>query len=176
MGRTVEQSLIHEGAKFDFVRVDVTTETGEAYTREIVRHPGAVCVLGALDDGRVVLIRNDRVAVGSWEWELPAGTLEPGEAPEACARRELEEETGFRAATVESLGTFLTTPGMTDELMHAFVARGLTQREQALEADERIEVHVKTVGEALAMIDDGTLRDAKSMLTLLLALRRGAVS
>lgn len=173
MGETIETTVIHEGPKFDFVRLDVTEGDGTTYSRDVVRHPGAVCVLGLLDGGRAVMIRNYRVAVESWEWELPAGTLEMGEDPSLCALRELEEETGYRAERVESLGTFLTTPGMTDEVMHAYLATGLSEKETALEAGERIETHVKTVDEALAMVDSGEMRDGKSMLTLLIAERRG---
>ena len=172
----IEREPIHRGAKFDFERVTVTRSDGRVFAREVVRHPGAVCVLGVLDDGRVVAIRNFRIAVEGWEWELPAGTLEKGEDPAACALRELTEETGYRASEVISLGTFLTTPGMTDEVMHAFLATGLTRGEQDLEIDERIEVREMTVGDAMAMVDSGEMRDAKSMLTLALALRRGLIS
>lgn len=175
MGERTETSTIHEGAKFDFVRVDVTNADGTSYSREIVRHPGAVCVLGVLEDGRIPMIRNYRLAVSSWEWELPAGTLEKGEAPSVCAIRELEEETGYRAARAERIGTFLTTPGMTDELMHAFVATGLSKTQQALETGERIEVHEKSVDEAMAMLERNEIRDGKSMLALLLAERRGLI-
>jgi ADP-ribose pyrophosphatase len=173
MGERIKTTVIHEGTKFDFVRLDVTETDGSEYSRDVVRHPGAVCVLGLLEGGRVLLIRNYRVAVGSWEWELPAGTLEKGEDPAQCAIRELEEETGYRADRLESLGTFLTTPGMTDELMHAYLATGLRETETALEDGERIETDVKTADEALAMVDSGEMRDGKSMLTLLIAQRRG---
>lgn len=171
-----ETQLIHKGAKFDFERITFEGDGGRIVTREIVRHPGAVVVLPLLAEGpstRIVMIRNTRAAIGKELWELPAGTLEPPEPPDRCAARELEEEAGYRAGTVEPLGRFYTTPGMTDELMHAFVARGLEPVAQRLEADERIRVEVVSVGEALGMIDSGQLMDAKSMLALLLAQRRG---
>jgi len=173
MADTIERTLIHAGAKFDFEQVRITLENGRTLSREVVRHAGAVCVIGILDDGKVVLIRNFRVALEAWEWELPAGTLEAGESPEVCAGRELEEETGYRAREILPLGTFHTSPGMTDELMHAFAATGLTKLEQRLEDDERIEVFEKPVCEAFEMMDRGELADGKSMLTLLLAQRRG---
>jgi len=173
MDATIERSLIHKGAKFDFEHVRCTLNDGTRYEREVVRHPGAVCILGVLDDGRVVLIRNYRLAVEGWEWELPAGTLEAGEAPDVCAARELEEETGYRAAEIVSLGTFLTTPGMTNEVMHVFCARGLVLEEQRLEVGEHIEVFPMSVNEVFGLIDTGEMRDAKSMLTLMLAVRRG---
>jgi ADP-ribose pyrophosphatase len=122
---------------------------------------------------RVVMIRNRRPAVGKVLWELPAGTLEPPEAPETCAARELAEETGYRAATIEPLGRFYTTPGMTDELMWAFVATGLSEVGQRLEADEDLAVEPVAPGRVLAMIDSGELMDGKSVASILLAQRRG---
>jgi len=181
MDHATTRETILKGRKFDFERVTFTNRVGERTTREVVRHPGAVCILPILDDGRageearVVMIRVYRFALDRDTWELPAGTLEAGEAPEACAPRELIEETGFEASSLTKLGSFHTTPGMTDELMHAFVATGLREVGQRLEEDELIKPVVVTVGEALAMIDDGRLADAKSMLTLLLAVRRGLV-
>lgn len=173
-----ERRLIHRGAKFDFEQVELRSPDGRTILkREVVRHPGAVCILPLLDHGSarplVVMIRNQRVALGREIWELPAGTLEPPEPPDRCAVRELEEETGYVPATVVPLGRFYTTPGMTDELMHAFLATDLTERAQSLQADESIRVEVVPAAEALSMIDRGDLMDAKSMLTLLLAQRRG---
>ena len=177
MSGICERELIHRGAKFDFERVALRRTPGaEPVWREVVRHPGAVTVLPILGEGegaRVVLIRNERFTVERELWELPAGTLEPGEDPAACAARELEEETGFRPGRVEPLGAFYTTPGMTDELMRAFVATDLERREQRLEADERIRVETLPVAEALGLIDRGELVDAKSLSTVLLALRGG---
>ena len=101
--------------------------------------------------------------------------LEAGEAPEACAGRELIEETGYEGATITPLGRFYTSPGLSDELMWAYVATGLKHVGQRLELDERLTVHLVGVGEALAMVDSGELMDAKSMLTLLLGVRRGLI-
>jgi len=173
-----ERRLIHRGAKFDFEQVELRSPDGRTIMkREVVRHPGAVCILPLLDHGsprpRVVMIRNQRVALGREIWELPAGTLEPPEPPDQCAVRELEEETGYAPATIAPLGRFYTTPGMTDELMHAFLATDLTERAQRLQADESIRVEVISAAEALSMVDRGDLMDAKSMLTLLMAWRRG---
>ncbi|MEO1130191.1 MAG: NUDIX hydrolase [Planctomycetota bacterium] len=174
MTRVCERRLIHKGAKFDFETVSFEGADGRIVRREVVRHPGAVTVLPVLDDGAgVVLIRNERFTLGTELWELPAGTLEAGEDPAACALRELEEEAGYQANAAEALGRFYTTPGMTDELMHAFVATGLTKTEQRLEQDERIRVETMPVQEALRMVDRGDMMDAKSMLTLLMASRRG---
>lgn len=170
------RTLLHRGAKFDLELVTVPGRGGTLIRREVVRHPGAVVILPILEQGgerHVVLIRNERVAVGRELWELPAGTLEPMEKPEECAPRELEEETGYRAATLTPIARFHTTPGITDELMHAFAATGLTFVGQRLEADERLTVHPTPAASALAMVDAGEIEDAKSMLTLLIASRRG---
>jgi ADP-ribose pyrophosphatase len=171
--RPLERTVLCKGRKFDFERVVYAAPDGGRIEREVVRHPGAVVIVPVLDDGRIVLIRNRRYAVGTTLWELPAGTLEAGEDPAHCAARELTEETGFRARTIDPLGSFYTTPGLTDELMHAFCARGLTEVGQALEPGEEIEVHPVPRADAIRMLDDGDLMDAKSMLALLLAQRRG---
>lgn len=186
-GRVLGRRVIHAGKKFAFemVRLRATArrravDGAGVVEREMVRHPGAVCVLGLLGVGGwegersgseegVVLIRNHRFTVDEVLWEIPAGGLEPGEAPAVSAVRELEEETGYTAGRVEKLASFLTTPGLTDEWMHAFVARDLREVGQRLEPDEEIEVRVVGVSEALAMARDGRMVDGKSMLTLLLA-------
>lgn len=187
MNRTCERRVIHRGAKFDFEQLTWTTSDGRRLSREVVRHPGAVCILPVLAPGEllatgepartacVVLIRNDRIAIGESIWELPAGTLEPGESIEVCAARELEEETGYRAAQIRPIASFLTTPGMTDERMHAFSAQGLAYRGQNLEDDESIRVVVTPMDDVFRMIDAGEIVDAKSVLAILLAMRRGLI-
>jgi ADP-ribose pyrophosphatase len=169
----VERRVLCRGAKFDFEQLTLRTAGGREVRREMIRHPGAAVIVPVLDDGRVVLIRNERFTVGRTLYELPAGTMAPPEPPEACARRELEEETGYRAATMEPLSRFYTTPGMTDELMWAFVAGGLVQVGQRLEEDEQLSVEPVSAARALSMIESGELMDGKSMLALLLAERNG---
>lgn len=142
-------------------------------SREVVRHPGAVVILPLADDGRVMLIRNHRFSVDRELYELPAGTLEPPEPPGECAKRELHEEAGCTAATWTFLGRFYTSPGLSDELMWAYAAKGLTMVGQKLEPDERLTVHPTPVAKVMEMIDSGEMIDGKSILTLLLAARRG---
>lgn len=165
--------LIHHGKKFDFEMVTVTFPGGRELSREVVRHPGAVVIVPVLDTGELVLIWNKRVSIGQKLLECPAGTLEKGEDPARCAGRELIEETGYEAATILPLGWFHTTPGLTDEKMYAYVAKGLTHVGQDLEEDEDIEVEIVGAGEALGRIDRGLFSDAKSMLAILLAHRGG---
>ncbi|MBL8991504.1 MAG: NUDIX hydrolase [Phycisphaerae bacterium] len=169
----VARDVLHAGRKFNFERLTIRTPAGATIHREIIRHPGAVVVVPILPDGRVVLIRVHRHALERDNVECCAGTIERGEAPDRCAARELIEETGYEAATLIPLGSFWTTPGMTDERMHAFVATGLRPVGQDLEEDETITVLPVASGEALAMIERGELADAKSMIAILLAERRG---
>jgi ADP-ribose pyrophosphatase len=174
-----ERRVLHRGTKFDLESVAWPAPEGGTHQRDVVRHPGAVTICPILEtDGRppqIVLIRNFRIACEQELWELPAGTLEPPEPPADCAARELEEETGYRAASLTPVAAFYTTPGMTDERMHAFVATALTPSRQALEEGEQIRVEPRTVPEVFAMIDDNRLADAKSILTILIAQRQGLI-
>lgn len=171
------RTTLHRGAKFDYEEVAWTTADGRSLTRQFVRHGGSVVIVPILEEPgqakKVVLIRNRRMSIPADLWELPAGTREKGEEPRLCAARELEEETGYSAGSVEPLGRFHTSPGMTDELMHAFVATGLTRVGQRLEADEGITAHPLAVDEVMAMVDRGEIMDAKTLAALLLVARRG---
>lgn len=135
---------------------------------EVVHHPGGAAVLPLLADGRVVLIRQFRPALGGMVLEIPAGRLEPGESPEECVRRELVEEVGYRAETVVRLGEMLPAVGFSDERIHLFAATGLQSVPQALEPDEYIEVLPVPLAEALAMVRGGRIADGKTQLALLL--------
>ena len=156
-----------ETRKFKVVRETVRSTGGKEKTREIVRHPGACVIVPLLDDGRVCLIRNFRIAAGQTLIELPAGTLEPPEPPQVTAERELIEETGYRAAKIEFLHAFYLSPGILDEKMHLYLATGLTPGETALEEGEEIENWLVHFDEAVAMIFRGEIRDAKTIVGLL---------
>jgi len=139
---------------------------------EMVRHSGASAVVPLLDSGtdpRVLLIRQYRYAADGYVYEIPAGRLDPGEAPESCASRELREETGYTTASLRQLTTIYTTPGFTDERIHLFVAEGLTLGASDREADEFLELHPVPLSEAVAMIQSGEIVDAKTSIALLLA-------
>jgi ADP-ribose pyrophosphatase len=142
---------------------------------EMIRHPGASAIV-ALKSGQpiVVLIRQYRYAADGFVWEVPAGKLDPGEAPEACARRELEEETGYRAGRLERLSTIYTTPGFTDEVIHLFLATELEVGTARHEPNEFIELHEIPLADAIEMIDRGEIVDAKSICALTLAAREVA--
>jgi ADP-ribose pyrophosphatase len=139
---------------------------------EMLRHPGAAAVVPFLDppdgaDPRVLLIRQFRHAADGYIWEVPAGRLDPGEAPESCAERELEEETGMRARRLQRLTTIYTTPGFTDERIHLFLAEGLEPGAEHREADEFMEPHTLRWSEVLAMIERGEVADGKTLVSLL---------
>jgi ADP-ribose pyrophosphatase len=153
--------------------VDEIEEPGRvAAVREVVRHQGSVAVLAVHDDGRLVLVRQYRYAVGEHVWELPAGRLDLGEAPVEAAGRELEEEVGLRPKRLEPIARFYTTPGFCDERMHVFRATGLVEVAARPEEDERIEARSVTLEEACAMIQSGELRDGKTLTALLLETAR----
>ena len=153
--------------KFRVVRETITSDGGKPKTREIIRHPGACVIVPLLDDGRVCLIKNWRIAVGQTLIELPAGTLEPPEPPEKTAERELIEETGFRARKIECLHAFFLSPGILDEKMHLYLATGLTAGEAAREEGEEIENWLVPFDEAVRLVLRGEIRDAKSIVGLL---------
>ena len=152
--------------KFAVERRRVTKPSGRVVDREVVVHPGAVVILPVLDDGSIVLIRNYRFAVGQTLLELPAGTLEADESPRDCAARELEEETGYRAACIEPLCEFYTSPGILTERMYAFVATGLTEVGQRLDETEEIEVAVHSQDKIRQLLAEGGLHDGKTIAVL----------
>ena len=120
-------------------------------------------------DPEVLLIRQYRYAAEGYRYEIPAGRLDPGELPLACAHRELKEETGYTASRVEHLFTMFTTPGFTDEKIHLYLATGLVAGESKREADEFLELAPVKLSRALAMIEQGEIQDAKTALALLFA-------
>jgi len=153
--------------------VDQVSEPGGVDgTREVVRQAGSVAALPVHADGSIVLIRQYRYAVDDQVWELPAGRRDPDESPEAGARRELEEEVGLRAGALEPLLVFWTTPGFCDEVMHLYRATALETVPPRPEADERIEPARFTLDEAMAMLRRGEIREAKTIIALLLEAER----
>ena len=162
---------IYDGRIVNLRLERVTLPNGARVTLELMRHKGA-CAVAAVDGvGRVMLIRQYRYAAGGYIWELPAGVLDqPGEAPAACAVRELREEVGLSARDWRQLGTIVTTPGFCDERIHLFLARGLEQGDTAQGHDEVItEIRAVPLAEALDMIRRGEIVDAKTIAGLYLA-------
>ncbi len=160
---------VFRGRIVDLRLEEVDLPNGCRATLEVIRHGGAAAVVAVDDAGQTTLIRQFRHAAGGFIWEIPAGTLHPGERPIDCAVRELEEETGFVAGDVVALGSILTTPGFCDERIHLFLARTLTYGRQSLDRDEVLSVSVVPFVRALQMIRDGEIQDAKSIAGLHLA-------
>jgi ADP-ribose pyrophosphatase len=167
----LSRHLAYQGRSIAVWQEEVELPNGAVATLDVVRHPGASCVVPVEDDGRVLLIRQFRHAAGGTIWEVPAGKLD-GDSPERCAAKELEEEAGRRAGRLERLGEIWTTPGFTDERIHLFAAFDLTEVPHAREEHEVIEVVPMPLEAALDLIWSGELRDAKSALALLHAARR----
>ena len=159
--------ILLQASLFRVERIQQTTAQGAIHSREVIRHPGAVVIVPLIDDDHVCLIQNHRVAVAQTLIELPAGTLEPGEDPRETARRELAEETGYRADTIEPLSAFYLSPGILDERMHLFLAKGLTPGHAAQEPGEEIDNLLTSYDEALRMVRDGRIQDAKTMVGLM---------
>jgi len=162
---------VYRGAFLALVTDQVELPNGRRATLDLIRHPGAAAVVPFGAEGEVLLIRQYRYAAGGVIYEVPAGKLEPGEEPSACAVRELEEEIGMRAGRIEPLGWIFTTPGFTDERIHLFAAFDLEPGEQRLDDDELIEVAPMSLDAALDLVWSGALPDAKSALALLHAKR-----
>ena len=170
----------HEGPIIRVERIEFDERSSAAGAvapagfRDVVRHPGAVAVVAVKDDGRLVLVRNRRVAVARWLVEFCAGKLERGEDPARAAVRELEEETGYRAGKIEKLGAFFTSPGFADEVMHVFLATCLTPVPQRLEPGEELEVVEMDAPTLAAQIACGAVTDGKTLGAYLLwTLRTG---
>ena len=164
---TRHHNILLTTPRFRVETVERTTASGATVRREVVRHPGAVTILPLVDADHVCLIRNYRMAVARTLIELPAGTLEPGEDPRDTARRELTEETGYRAARLELLHTFFLSPGILDERMYLFLASELTAGDAQREACEEIENLVVPWKQAIEWVLQQQIEDAKTMVGLL---------
>ena len=168
--RTVYQSRV-----FDVHEQTVTAPDGKQFTHAWLRHPGSVGIvpiLGQGADARVLLITQTRQPIGQRLWELPAGTREPGEEPQATAEREIQEETNYTAGRMEKLTEFYLAPGYSDELMHLFLATDLRPAEGQQDEDEDIEVVAMPLAEAVARAQRGEWNDVKTVAGLLLAAAR----
>jgi len=164
----VERRTVFQGRLLTVHDDTVETADGNLAGREIVEHPGAVAVVATDPEGRVILVRKWRHAVGRALWEIPAGTLTPGEEPESAARRELAEETGYTAEHWERLASGPVAPGYSAEILHLFAARGLTPGEAHTDPDEHVVAQPFTAGEAHRLIADDAV-DVKTVAGLALA-------
>jgi len=169
--KVIESKRVFDGKVFD-VTVDTVKEGELVYKRDVVRHPGSAVIIPVYDDESVALVKQYRHPAVRYLLEAPAGTLEEVERPEIGAARELEEELGLVAGKLEKLTEFFVSPGFCEEEMWVYLATELTETKQRLDDDELIEVVRISFVEALEMISDGEIEDAKTMIGLMLAASR----
>jgi len=162
------REIVHVGRRIKIGIDTLVTPDGQSIRRDIVIHPGAVVILPIIDREHVCLLRNHRWVVNETLWEIPAGTLEPGEELEPAARRELLEETGYTAKRWTYRGFLFASPGVIDEKLHLFIAEDMTPGPNHPEADEQLEPVTVRLDEAVRMCLDGRIKDAKTMAALLL--------
>lgn len=164
----LDSKEIFRGRVFD-VTVDTIRERDKTYQRETVHHPGSAVIVPVFDDGTIALVRQYRHPAVRYLLEVPAGTLKHGEPPEEGAVRELEEELGYTAGSMEKLSEFFVTPGFCEEKMWVYLATELTATEQRLEDDEILEIVRIPFSQALGMITTGEIEDAKTIIGIMLA-------
>ena len=152
------------------VTYDIADVTGKEAWREVVHHPGASAVVAIDEENRIIMEKQFRYALNDYLLEIPAGKLDAGEDPLVCAKRELEEETGIIASEWISLGTIATSPGFCNEVIHLYVAKGLSKGEIHWDEDEYVEVERYTMDELLQCIKEETIKDSKTLSALLLAM------
>ena len=166
--RPLTEDVAWTGRIFNVDRLRVQLSDGRNAIRDVVRHPGAVAVVALTDEGRICLVRQYRTALGRVTVEIPAGKLAAGEDPLECASRELLEETGMEAEKIAYLTTIASSAGFCDELIHIYMATGLSFSKSSPDADEFINVDLVEVGELVDAVLDGRIEDAKTVVGALL--------
>lgn len=166
--KTLKTEPIYNGRIISLQVDEVELPNGKTSKREIVKHPGAVAVIAVTAENKMVMVEQYRKALEKTIIEIPAGKLEKGEEPAICAKRELEEETGYDCESIELLTSFYTSPGFADEIVHIYIAHGLTKKENTAELDEDEFVNLKeiTLEEAQELILEQRIFDAKTMFAV----------
>lgn len=165
----LSSKTIYTQDNITFLEKEIRLPNGETRPKIMMQHPGAVAIVPLTDDGQVILIRQYRLSADMYLYEIPAGTLEPNEAPHLCAERELQEEAGYFPNRLIPLTGFYVAPGISSEYIHVFIARDLRPSTREKDEDEIIEVFPTPLPRALEMITTGEIRDAKTMIGLLMA-------
>lgn len=169
----IESNTIYRGKIVNLHVDNVKMPSGNISIREVVEHPGSVGIIPIDNNGDIILIRQFRYPVNEVLWEIPAGKLDPGEAPEDCARRELEEETSYLARHLEKIMSFYTSPGFSSEVLHLFIGTDLVPGTSKPDTDENIKTYRLSWEKIKIMMEAGKIRDAKTLLGLAaVALRR----
>ncbi len=166
--KTQKKELIYQGKFIEYYKAQVILPNGKMSTREYLHHPGAIAAVPLLDDGRIILEKQFRYPAGEVILEIPAGKLEKSENPEDCARRELTEEIGYDPQQLIHLTSIWTTPGMTDEIIHLYLAKGVKPLRRPMDSDEFLEIVVKTKQEVFEHIYNDSLIDSKTALALMM--------
>ena len=169
MAETLKTKLVKQGRVFRFVEQEVERPDGRRLTIDKIEHPGAVVILPQEKDGRLIVLRQFRPAVGQILYEFPAGTLEKSEPPARCAERELAEECGKKAAKWQPLGTLFPTPGFCDEVQYLFFASELSEASAEKDEDELIETELATPADVERLITSDQMKDGKSLAIFLRA-------
>jgi len=166
--KTIQTKEIYSGKVVSLQLQEVELPNGKMAKREIIKHPGAVAIIAITDENKIVMVEQFRKALERIIVEIPAGKLEKGEEPADCARRELEEETGYECRNLELLVSFYTSPGFADEIVHVYIAKGLVKKENAAELDEDEFVNLEelTLDEAIEYIKEQKIYDAKTVFAV----------
>ncbi|MFR5267087.1 NUDIX hydrolase [Clostridium sp.] len=164
--KTINKELLCKNNFLIWNLLEVELPDGSRSKRNLIEHPGAAAILPILDDGKILLVKQYRKAIESETLEIPAGKLDKGENPEICAKRELEEETGYKAKNIEYLGKIATAPGFCNEIIHLYKATGLTKGKKHTDEDEFTENILVTMDELKKMIRSGEIIDCKTLSIL----------
>jgi ADP-ribose pyrophosphatase len=166
--KTLSSEKLFSGKVISLQVDEVELPNGKTAKRELIKHPGAVAIIAITDENKIVMVEQYRKALEQTIIEIPAGKLESGEQPDVCAKRELEEETSYECESLELLNSFYTSPGFANEIVHVYLAKGLTKKEDAagLDEDEFVNLMELTIGEALQAIEEKKIYDAKTIFAV----------
>lgn len=165
--KTLKEELVYQGDYLTIVNSTVELPNGKQAKRDMIKHPGAVAILAFIDDERILMVEQFRKPLEKVLLEIPAGKISAGEDPLQCAKRELEEETGYKSEAFEYLGKFAPAPGFCDEYIHIFKATELVSGKACCDDDEFINVKIYSIKEIKNMIKEGKIEDAKTMASLI---------